>query len=195
MKLFVLQVEHSLGRQEQRSWRDAFLLFVCQAYFPNQHVTLSDFKTDALGKPYLVYLPFAFSISKVPGLIVVLATQHVEAVGVDIVADQQHSLLTELDIYTDAERQQLSRQPELYPYIYARKEAILKAAGCGFRFEPKCLDVQQDSIVFQEQSYRIQSFRTAELKATIAICVASAKHMPILDMEVYTIGNGKMVRT
>lgn len=73
---------------------------------------MSDFKTDALGKPFLDHLPFAFSISKIPGLIVVLAAEDIESLGVDIVADQQCSLLPELDIYTDNERQRLSQQPE-----------------------------------------------------------------------------------
>lgn len=195
MRLFVLQIEHSISRQEQRTWRDAFLLHICHMCFPNQSFTLSDFKMDALGKPYLAYMPFAFSISKAPGLIVVLATEAVEAVGVDVVVDQQHSLLPELDVYTDAERQQLSQQPALYPYVYARKEAVLKAAGCGFRYEPKCLDVQQDSLFFQAESYIVQSFRVDQVQATIAICAASVKHMPVWDMDVYTIDNGKIVRT
>jgi phosphopantetheinyl transferase len=195
MKLFVLQLDARIHRQAQKNWRDAFLLLVCQAHFPKQQISLSDFKIDVLGKPYLVPLPFAFSISKIPGLIAILAAEDIEALGVDIVADQQHLLLPDLDIYTDAERQQLSQQPEWYPYIYARKEAVLKAVGCGFRYEPKCVDVQQDSIDFQGKSYRVHSFRTDLLQATIAICVASAKRMPIWDMHLYTIEHGKIVGT
>lgn len=140
-------------------------------------------------------MPFAFSISKIPGLIVVLAAEDIESLGVDIVADQQCSLLPELDIYTDNELQCLSQQPELYPYVYARKEAILKAAGCGFRYEPKYLDVQQDSFAFQGKSYRLHSFRADLLQATIAICVASVKRMPVWDMHLFTIENGKILGT
>lgn len=193
MKIFVLHIDPHLNRQAQKARRDAFLIFVSQLYFPNRTFVPTDFKVDALGKPFLqdVFLPF--SISKIQGAIAILASRHYSYLGVDLIADQQISFVTDLDIYTENEQASLKNQPDLYPCMYAKKEALLKAAGCGFRFEPKLVDVQNDFLHFLGQDFFLHAFHSDVLKATLAVCTNRHFQIAQTDLHLYTIENETIV--
>lgn len=103
------------------------------------------------------------------------------AVGID--AEQVGRFRgTELDatVFTAAERSRLEGQgesgrPVLRAVLWARKEAVLKAAGTGFMTDPASVDVLKERVRVGEVDYVVEDVRPAALGIPDGLVVAVAK--------------------
>jgi phosphopantetheinyl transferase (holo-ACP synthase) len=178
MFLFVQQIPKDILPAKRRILRDNMLLSIQRLLCTVKANSINDFRTDALGKPFLPNNDFKFSISKTKGTLAILSSCNSE-VGVDILDEGEEQFFSDLDVYTNEEKNCGIIHPEYLPIIFTRKEALLKAAGLGFRAEPKNIDVLQQEVTFLQKRFLISSFRIGELKIIVSICaLLSPKNIP-----------------
>jgi len=109
---------------------------------------LEDLQYSSLGRPYLKNKP-DFNLSHSDNY-VVCATTKVGQIGIDLEEIRAINFQGLLKRFFSLQEQSLFRTRNQFFEAWTRKEAVLKAQGCGLRVDLKTIDVSQNPILLDQ---------------------------------------------
>jgi phosphopantetheinyl transferase len=140
---------HTRPQMLQQGW---------QRLYPNRPYPGRGVQYTAQGQPYLLGGGMSCSFSHAQGLSV-LACAPTGRIGVDLAHPSEALLATQLgsSFFTSAEQLAISQGFFTPLQLWTRKEAVLKAAGCGLLLEPVQAQVATASCTLLGHTYSLIS--------------------------------------
>ena len=124
----------------------------------NSYFTLSHLKYNTYHRPYF-NAEFDFNIAHSGNMVICCGTDTGQ-IGIDIEQVKEIDLDDYLNYFTKNEWDKIDHYPKRFNGFYnfwTRKEAVLKAIGSGFHTPLSSVDVSNESVVYDDIIYHIQS--------------------------------------